>query len=89
MQLKTFIKKRPYLIWYAKNYEDLSPESIVEAVLNYGSWDDVQALIKILGIKEVARIFRKKSKPSKIGRQNYRSEIINYFNLYFKKHARA
>lgn len=89
MQLGAFIKKRPYLIWHTKNYEDLSPESIVEAVLNYGDWDDVQTLIKILGIKKMARIFRKKSKLSKIGRQNYRPEIINYFNLYFKKHARA
>lgn len=89
MQLGVFIKKRPHLVWYTKNYDDLSPESIVEAVLNYGDWEDVQILIKIIGIKEMARIFRKKSKPSKIGRQNYRPEIINYFNLYFKKYARA
>jgi len=88
MELKTFIRKRPHLIWYTKNYENLSPESIVEAVLNYGNWDDVQTLIKILGMKKVAKIFRKKSKPSKIGRQNYRPEIINYFNLYFNKYAR-
>ena len=88
MELKTFIRKRPHLIWYTKNYENLSPESIVEAVLNYGNWDDVQTLIKILGMKKVAKIFRKKSKLSKIGRQNYRPEIINYFNLYFNKYAR-
>ena len=88
MELKTFIEKRPHLIWYTKNYENLSPESIVEAVLNYGDWNDVQTLIKILGMKEVAQIFWKKSKPSKIGRQNYRPEIINYFNLYFNKYAR-
>ena len=89
MKIRTFIEKRPHLVWYTQNYENLSLESIVEAVLNYGNWDDFQALIKILGIREVAKIFRKKSKPSKIGRQNYHPKIINYFNLYFNKYARS
>ena len=85
--LQGFIKKRKHLIWYAKNYETLPAESIVEATLNYGDWDDVQKLIKILGIKKVAKIFREKSKLSKMERQNYRPEIINYFNLYFNEYA--
>lgn len=88
MQLEKFIKKRPYLIWYTKNYKKLSAESIVETVLNHGDWADVQALIKILGIKETAKIFWRKSKSSKIGRQNYSPKIVNYFNLYFNKYAR-
>ncbi len=32
-----FIKKRKHLIWYVKDYDKLSPESIVEATLNYGN----------------------------------------------------
>lgn len=87
MAIGSFIKQRPYLIWYTKNYDQLSEESVVEAVLNYGNWDDVQQLIKILGMKKVAGIFREKSKPDKFGRQNYRPEIKHYFNLYFNKHA--
>ena len=87
MTIRNFIKRRPYLVWYVKNPENLSHEAIVEAVLNYGDWDDVQTLIKILGIKKVAEIFRKKSKPSKMGRQNYEPKVINYFNLYFNKYA--
>jgi len=87
MRLNEFIKKRPHLIWYTKNYDGLSAESIVEATLNYGGWDDVQTLIKILGIKKVAKIFRAKSKKSKMGRCNYRPEIKNYFQLYFNKYA--
>jgi len=87
--LAAFIKKRPYLIWYTKNYDQLSAESIVEAVLNYGDWDDVQGLIKILGMKKTAEIFWRKSKPDKFGRQNYRPEIKHYFKLYFDKHAHA
>lgn len=83
--LKDFIKERHYLIWYTKNYDNLSEESVVEAVLNYGDWDDVQKMIKILGMEKTAEIFHKKSIPSKMGRQNYRPEIIRYFNLYFNK----
>ncbi|MBU2542250.1 hypothetical protein KJ785_01670 [Patescibacteria group bacterium] len=87
MTLEKFLKSKPYLIWYVKDISKVSPEAAVEAVLNYGDWSDVQKLIKILGIKKVAEIFRKKSKKSKIGRTNYRPEVINYFNLYFKKYA--
>ena len=81
------IKKRPYLIWYVKDYNALSDESIVEHTLNYGDWNDVQKLLSILGIKRTAEIFRTKSKPSKMGRQNYEPKVINYFNLYFNKYA--
>jgi hypothetical protein len=87
MTIHDFIKKRKHLIWYVKDYDKLGPESIVEATLNYGDWDDVQALIKIMGIKKMAKIFREKSKPSKMGRQNYRPEVKNYFSLYFNKYA--
>lgn len=86
-KLSEFIRKRPYLIWYSKDYEGLGAESIVEATLNYGDWNDVQQLIKILGMKRVAKIFREKSKPSKIGRQNYDPKIKHYFRLYFNAYA--
>ena len=85
--LQKFIKKRKTLVWYVKDVTELGPESIVEHVLNYGDWKDVQELIKIMGIKRVAKIFWKKSKPMKWGRTNYRPEITHYFNLYFKKYA--
>jgi len=87
MTIQNFIKKRSYLAWYVKDITQLFNESIVEHTLNYGDWNDVQTLFKILGIKKTARIFRKKSKPSKIGRQNYEPKVINYFNLYFNKYA--
>ena len=86
MTLEKFIEERPHLIWWTKNYKGLGPEPIVEATLNYGNWKDVQNLIQILGMKKVAEIFRRKSKLSPVGRQNYRPEIIRYFNLYFNKH---
>ena len=79
-----FIKKRPYLIWWVKNYDRLKDESIVEATLNYGDWDDVKILLKILGIKKVARIFRKQANQI---RCNYSLKSKNFFTLYFKQHA--
>ena len=87
MTINEFIKKRPYLIWYTKNFDNLSKEAIVEAVLNYGDWDDVKKMISILGIKKTADIFRKKSKPSKMGRQNYGDKTKHFFTLYFNKYA--
>jgi len=88
MTIHQFIKKRPHLVWYVKDLGKLDEASIVEHVLNYGDWDDVQTMIKILGMQKTADIFRRKSIPSKVGRQNYRPEIIRYFNLYFNKHSR-
>jgi hypothetical protein len=84
MSLKNFIKKRPYLFWYIKDKEKISPEVAVEQILNFGDFKDVKLLIKIIGLKEIATIFRKQIKKK---RCNYRPEIKNYFTLYFKKYA--
>lgn len=84
MTINEFIKKRPYLIWYTKNFDNLSQEAIVEAVLNYGDFDDVKKMISILGMRKTAVIFRKKLKQK---RCNYRPEVKNYFRLYFNKYA--
>ncbi len=84
MSIKSFIKDRPYLIWYTKNYDNLSDEAIVEAVLNYGDFKDVKEITNIMGIKRIAEIFRKKITEK---RCNLRPEIKNYFSLYFNKYA--
>lgn len=86
MTIQQFIKKRPHLVWYVakKNLGKLNEQSIVEHVLNYGDWDDVQELIKILGLKKTAQIFRKHSKGDKFGRQNYTVMTKAYFIKYFK-----
>ena len=87
MTMHAFIKERKHLIWWVSDYDALDDAAIVEATLNYGDWNDVQTLVRILGLKEVARIFREKSRPSRVGRQNYRPEVKNYFTLYFNKYA--
>ncbi len=85
-KIKNFIKKRAYLAWYVKDVTQLSDESIVEHTLNYGNWDDVQTLFKILGIKKTAKIFRKQISG---WRTNYDKKVKNYFSLYFNNYAKT
>ena len=85
MTIQEFIKKRKNLVWYVKRPEKLNEKAIIEAVLNYGDWNDVQEMIKILGIKKVSKIFKEEIKKK---RCNYFSDIKNYFNLYFKKYEK-
>ena len=71
-------------MWYIKDLNQASPESVVEHVLNYGNWQDVQQLFKILGLRQVAEIFRKQISGR---RCNYQPMVKNYFKLYFDKYA--
>lgn len=81
---RDIIRKKPHLIWYTKDYDALDEEAVVEAVLNYGNWDDVQELIQIMGIKKVMAVFEAQiSRP----RYNYFPEIKDYFHRYFQKYA--
>ena len=71
-------------MWYVKELDSLSEESIVEHTLNYGDFNDIKKLIDILKIDKVARIFQTQIKQK---RNNYNPKVKNYFNLYFKKYA--
>lgn len=84
MRVQDLIKRKPYLLWHTKNYRNLSDEAAVEAVLNYGDFDDVKKLIRILGIKKAAAIFRKQTSRR---RRNYHPKIAHYFKLFFAKYA--
>ena len=63
----------------------LSLEFLVETILNYGDLEAVKKLFDLLGIKEVAEIFYKANFNSE--RKNYFKPVINYFDLYFKRHV--
>lgn len=84
MNIGSFVKEKPYLFWYIKDLEKLSNESVVEHVLNYGDFNDFKRIIEILGLENVAEIFRKQASKE---RNNYRPEVKNYFTLYFNKYA--
>jgi len=79
-ELQEFIKNRPQLIWYVKDYEHLGEESIVEHVLNYGDWEDFKEMIRIMGIERAAEIFRAQAFKK---RTNYRIRTRSFFDHYF------
>lgn len=83
--LGDFVRQRKALFWSTKNYDGLSKAAVVEGILNYGDMDDVRELIKLLGIKETAKIFREHTTNRM--RINYRPEIVHYFRLFFNKYA--
>jgi hypothetical protein len=83
-ELHEFMKKRPWLIWYVRDIEKLDDRSIVEHVLNYGDWNDVQEMFRIMGIERAAKIFRENAFRS---RTNYYPEVARYFDAYFNAHA--
>lgn len=84
MVIRNFIEKRPYLIWYTRDFKHISREAVFEAVLNYGDFDDVKKIIALLGKKNAARIFQKQARNR---RTNYDPKVANYFRLYFQKYA--
>lgn len=84
MDIKNFAKENKHLFWYIKDPAELSRESIVEHVLNYGNFKDFKDLVGILGLSGVAGIFRSQLNNK---RSNYRPEIKNYFTLYFNKYV--
>lgn len=81
---REIIKQDPSLIWYTKDYDHLDIRAVVEAVLNYGSWEQTQKLISILGVDQTAKLFTwHKSQP----RTNLHPLAINYYSYYFSRHA--
>lgn len=84
MIVQDIVKNKPYLAWYVQNPAKLSERSILEHVLNYGNWSDVQAFIKIKGLKATKTLFEK---GANMKRSNYLPEIKYYFTQYFAKHA--
>lgn len=84
MTIGDFARKRKYLFWSTKNYDGLSHGAVIEAVLNYGDMNDVRELITLLGIQEVAKIFRENTNRARV---NYDPKIVNYFSLFFQKYA--
>lgn len=86
MVIGDFVKKRKHLFWSTKNYDNLSSEAVVESVLNYGDMNDVRELIALLGMREVAKIFRENTNRTRV---NYDPKIVHYFSLFFQKYASA
>ena len=85
-EIKAFIRKHRSLFWYIPEdkKEDISPDLLLEIILNYGTLDDVGDLFKLWGVREAAMVFFSAEGRKKL---NYYPEIYNYFSLYFRKYA--
>ncbi len=81
MTIYDIIKRKPYLAWYVKEPEKLSPTSVLEHILNYGDWEDVQNFIKIVGFKKAKHLFLTSLNKK---RANYSPVVKAYFLKYFK-----
>ena len=88
-EIKAFIRENSSLFWYTpeNKKEDISPEFLVETILNYGDIAAVKKLFALYGIKKVAEIFFTSINLSERRKGNFHEITINYFTLLFKRYA--
>jgi len=86
LKVKKFIRENRSLFWYIKedSLESISIEFLVETILHYGNEKSVKKLFDLVGIQNVAEIFYKQVSGPRV---NYPPRTVNFFDLYFKKHA--
>ena len=88
-EVKAFIRQHSSLFWYIPEdkKEDISPDVLVEFILNYGDMDAVKGLFSIYGIDKVAEIFFNSINLSGRRKGNYYELTLNYFTILFNKYA--
>ena len=85
-ELRQFIRDHRQYFWYTPEHEkeNISPELLLETILNYGDMDAVRELFKVMGLKNAANVFFGAAGRKKM---NYYPEIYHFFSLLFKRHA--
>ena len=81
-----FINKNAHLFWYIKKeaIPNIGNEVLVEFIFNYGTWEDVKDLIKIIGHQELKRVYDGII-DRKIG--NYIPEMLDLMGRITRKYA--
>ncbi len=81
-----FIAKNASLFWYIKKeaIPNISNDVLVEFIFNYGTWDDVKELIKIIGFQELKRVYEGVT-DRKVG--NYLPEMLDLMGRITHKYA--
>ena len=81
-----FIEKNAHLFWYIKKeaIPNISNEVLVEFIFNYGTWDDVKELIKIIGFQELKRVYESLDERNK---GNYIPEMLDLISRITLKYA--
>jgi len=89
--IQELINDNKHLFWYTplNQIGNLGEDQLVETILNYGDETAIRRLIEILGIDKVAQIFNKQISTSSRRKNNYHELVSNYFQLYFKRHAKG
>ena len=85
-EIKQFISENSSLFWYILEEEkqNISIAFLIETILNFGDEKSVKKLFDLVGINKVAAIFYKQTSRKRV---NYFSQVVNFFDLYFKRHA--
>jgi hypothetical protein len=83
-KLAQLFKEKPYLAWYIKDTKDMSEQSMLEHILNYGDWDDYLTAEKVFGLNKTKSLYQELKNKKRV---NLRNKTVNYFDLYFEKYA--
>lgn len=85
--LNQLISENPNLFWWGteSKKKDFQLESLVEAILNYGTISCVRQLFDVVGIDTVVKLFISQTESKRI---NYLHQTKHYFTFYFNKYAK-
>ena len=88
-KMQNFIHEHSDLFWFTPEElkANISKEVLVETILNNGDLNTVKQLMKLLGIKQTAKIFTDSLNRSDRRKGNYHELTINYFTLFFNRYA--
>ena len=86
MTRSEFLTKNAHLFWYIKKdkIQNIDNEVLVEFIFNYGTWQDVKDLIKIIGYQELKKVFDGIT-DRKVG--NYLPEMLDLMHRITLKYA--
>jgi hypothetical protein len=78
------VQNKPYLTWDIRDKTQLSEQSVVEHILNYGNWEDYLIAESELGIKKIRSIFDTLKQKTRV---NLKPKTIHYFEKYYQRYA--
>jgi hypothetical protein len=84
--LQQLIEQNSSLFWWVPKgkKQNLTLDSVVEAVLNFGTSTSIKQLFHEFWLSRIASIFYKQISKE---RNNYLPQTIHYFSMYFKKYV--
>lgn len=83
------IENNSHLFWFTPpgKKNEIGDDQLVETILNYGDEKAVRQLFTVMGTDKVAAVFKRQITSGKRRKNSYHELIINFFQLYFKRHV--